>query len=122
MKTKIPMPSELISAMAVARRSNLKRFHTGAALFDAGGELVSRGWSHTCEVQFARYRSMHAEHHAIRRAPFSVDGGVAAVATISARGNWTYSMPCEECASLLEGAGVFRVYFTTPNGWDVIYL
>jgi tRNA(Arg) A34 adenosine deaminase TadA len=116
------MPSELIAAMSVARRSNLKRFYTGAALFDAAGELVSRGWSHTTEVRFANYRSMHAEHHAMRRAPFSVERGVAAVATLSARGNWTYSMPCEECAALLDRAGILKVYFTTPNGWDVIYL
>ena len=116
------MPSELISAMGVARRSELKRFHTGAALFDAAGSLISRGWSHRCEERWANYRSMHAEHHAMRRAPFSVDGGVAAVATISARGNWTMSLPCEECQSLLFNAGISKVYYTTPDGWDMVYL
>jgi len=108
--------------MRVAKRSELKRFHTGAALFDAAGNLISTGWSHRCEVRLARYRSMHAEHHAIRRAGLSLNGGVAAVATISARGNWTHSMPCEECTSLLVQAGIEKVYFTTPEGWNVFYL
>jgi len=65
---------------------------------------------------------MHAEHHALRRAGRSVSGGVAAVATISARGNWTMSLPCDECRSILEQAGIVTVYYTTPEGWDVIEL
>jgi deoxycytidylate deaminase len=118
----VALPDPILAAMRVAGRSELKRFHTGAALFDSRGDLVSAGWSHRCEVRMARYRSMHAEHHAIRRAGRPVDGGVAAVATISARGNWTMSLPCDECRSLLEQAGITTVYYTTPEGWDVIEL
>lgn len=118
----VTMPEPLVAAMSVAGRSELKRFHTGAALFDSRGVLVAMGWSHRCEVQMVRYRSMHAEHHAIRRAKHSVDGGVAAVATMSARGNWTMSLPCNECRSLLEQAGITAVYYTVPDGWDVIEL
>jgi len=115
-------PTVLTHAMRVAGRSELKRFHTGAALLDRHGRLVSTGWSHRCEPRLVRYRSMHAEHHALRRAGRSVSGGVAAVATISARGNWTMSLPCDECRSILEQAGIVTVYYTTPEGWDVIEL
>lgn len=108
--------------MRVAGRSELKRFHTGAALFNDRGRLIATGWSHRCETRLARYRSMHAEHHAIRRAGVTVAGGTAAVATISARGNWTMSAPCDECRSILEQAGILIVYYTTPEGWDVIEL
>lgn len=117
-----PIPAVLTAAMRVAGRSELKRFHTGAALFDDRGRPVSTGWSHRCEPRLARYRSMHAEHHALRRAGQSVYGGIAAVATISARGNWTMSLPCDECRSILEQAGIATVYYTTPEGWDVIEL
>lgn len=115
-------PVALHHAMRVAGRSELKRFHTGAALLDRHGRLVSTGWSHRCEPRLVRYRSMHAEHHALRRAGRSVIGGTAAVATISARGNWTMSLPCDECRSILEQAGIVTVYYTTPEGWDVIEL
>jgi len=119
----VAVPDVLFAAMSVAERSELKRFHTGAALFDERGDLISTGWSHRCEARLARYRSMHAEHHALRRARWAdVHGGVAAVATVSARGNWTTSAPCDECASILQQAGIVTVYYTTPDGWDVIYL
>lgn len=118
----VAIPEPLIAAMKVAGRSELKRFHTGAALFDHRGDLIATGWSHRCEPRLARYRSMHAEHHALRRAGLSVYGGVAAVATVSARGNWTTSLPCDECRSLLEQAGITTVYYTTPEGWDVLEL
>lgn len=118
----VALPDPLLAAMRVARRSELRRFHTGAALYDHRGDLVATGWSHRCEVRLARYRSMHAEHHALRRAGRSVAGGTAAVATVSARGNWTMSLPCEECRSILERAGIHTVYYTTPEGWDVIGL
>jgi deoxycytidylate deaminase len=117
-----PVPAVLTAAMRVAGRSELKRFHTGAALMNRHGDLIATGWSHRCEPRLVRYRSMHAEHHAIRRAARSVDGGTAAVATISARGNWTMSLPCDECRSILEQAGIATVYYTTPGGWAILQL
>ena len=111
-------PSALVHAMDVALRSPLLRFHTGAVLLDRAGRIISSGWSHRSETRMASTPySIHAEHHALRRAGVDVDGGTAIVATRSRRGNWTNSRPCPECARLLADAGIEHVIYTTPEGW-----
>ena len=111
-------PSVLAHAMDVAERSPLLRFHTGCVIVDKKGRIISTGWSHRSETRMASTPySIHAEHHALRRAGVGVSGGTAIVATKSRRGNWTNSMPCRECARLLEDAGIEHVVFTTPGGW-----
>ena len=111
-------PSVLAHAMDVAERSPLVRFHTGCVIVDKKGRIIATGWSHRSETRMASTPfSIHAEHHALRRAGVDVSGGTAVIATKSRKGNWTNSKPCPECARLLRAAGIENVIHTTSEGW-----
>ena len=118
-RVQIPLPV-LLHAMDVAERSPLLRFHTGCVIVDKKGRIITTGWSHRSETRMASTPfSIHAEHHALRRAGVDVSGGTAVVATKSRKGNWTNSKPCPECARLLKDAGIENVIYTTPKGWQI---
>lgn len=108
-------------AAKVAGRSTIKRFHTGAVIYNRG-TILSTGWSHVGEGTLARYRSTHAEQHAIAKVPASMVGGATlAIATVSAKsGNWTNACPCYYCLQTIKKAGISRLLVTAPTNRFII--
>lgn len=107
---------QLSEALRLARRSGIRTFHTGAVIFDPrSGEALSNGWSHYSLRTPRKFRSIHAELHALIRAPKrdALRGSHIAVATIRAKsGNTGLARPCSLCTDLLYEVGVRRAFFT----------
>lgn len=108
-------------ALKAARRSTIKRHHTGAAIFDRSGKLISIGWSHRTHVNLSTTPySMHAESHAIFRAiqtgqAHRLKGATIAVATICASTNRrpiVDAKPCTPCGVFIKSAGITDVIYT----------
>lgn len=100
-------------AIRAARRSSVRRFKTGAAIYDFRGNLLAIGWSHpSAERWTATPFSMHAEHHAIARLVPGADPRAIVIATISKKGNITVGRPCADCARLILRAGIGEVTYT----------
>ena len=107
-------------ALKLAHRSTIKTFGTGAVIYDKRGDIVSDGWSHFGSLNLSRYRSIHAELHAILRCGnrVSLQDATCVIATIRQKnGNITLSKPCEFCRELLNEVGVEKVIYSTPTGW-----
>lgn len=100
-------------AVVLSKKSGIKSFRTGAVIFDKKG-VISEGWSHNGVLQLTRYRSIHAEVHAILRAPReSLRGASISVATIRGKsGNVGLGKPCLFCQELLFEVGINRVWYT----------
>lgn len=111
-------------ALRLARRSPLSRYGTGAVLLDNNGSVVGTGWSHPGDYQLDRYRSVHAELHALGRLRFATTPRTCIIATWSHRGRQaTIARPCRECARLLVAAGVETVrYSDAGDVWHEIDL
>ena len=104
-----------VAAVTAARRSPLKKFHTGAALVK-DNKVVEIGWSHVGHIQWKETPwSTHAEAHLLHRASFRPEGCDLYIATISAKGNLTLGLPCDSCTSLLNSLNPKTVNFTTPD-------
>lgn len=108
-----------------AINSQIVKHKTGAVIANVNGDPISHGWSHYGERTLAiykQYRSVHAELHAIIRAPRRDDlvGGTIYIATVRARTNTIgLAKPCMLCENLLYEVGISRVIFTTNAGkWE----
>jgi deoxycytidylate deaminase len=112
-------------ALHQAKRSPLKRFRVGCAIFDpAHGRILSRGCAHPTPSLRLATRSTHAEQHAVAHARrvVDLDGAWAVVVAINSNGNHTFSSrPCARCITTLLRAGVEQVLFCerTKNGMIV---
>jgi deoxycytidylate deaminase len=100
-------------AASIATRSSLGRFWTGAAIYNHN-EPVSVGWSHFSDLRLQRYRSIHAELHAILRTRVGgVRGGEIYIATVRSKsGNIGLAKPCQVCQELLWEVGLHSIYYT----------
>jgi len=107
-------------ALALAERSPFLRYGTGCLILAPNGEPISRGWSHHPGHRLERYRSVHAELHALSRLRGDLPGGICLVATRAVRtGRQTTGRPCRECARLLRERGITLVRATLPGaGWE----
>lgn len=131
MRPQKPTPQQLRQALPLevwaeaerqARRSPLLKFRTGAVLWTPGNGVISTGTSHHTEQAMSRVSSMHAEHHALRRASNAAGAEIVVVA-IGAPGNWTHSAcPCYSCARMLLARNIAMVHYALWNGrvWQVI--
>lgn len=124
MKHEVVVERLRLAAM-FADRSGIKSFHTGAIIYGRSGLPVGDGWSHYSSLQFTRYRSIHAELHAlIRSYPPDIEKGLIYIATKSAKsGNVTLSKPCDVCMDLLSDTGLRGAVYTTgptDSDWDFI--
>lgn len=118
------VPGWLEYAAATAHRSTIKSFHTGAVLVNRG-TLVSAGCSHYSSLRLVRYRSIHAEMHALMRAnPEECVGADAFVATVRCKsGRIGLGKPCAFCLTLLDEAGIRRIFYTVEGDrWSHITL
>lgn len=109
---------ELIAyARKMALRSPVRRFQTGAVIFN-NGQVISSGWSHSTDRTMACYRSMHAEHHAISRCSGSeLIGATIVVVTVSRKsGNMTDATPCAFCMQYIQRVGIKEILMTTTGG------
>lgn len=106
----------LEQAIRYAQRSPQKRYRTGAVIV-RNSELLAAGWSHESQLRLNGLRSIHAEMHAIRRAPRgTLEGAICYVACVyMASGSVTLGRPCRTCAEGLLNAGVEIVHFTVPE-------
>jgi deoxycytidylate deaminase len=101
-------------AIRAAHRSTILRHKTGAAIYDAKGNLVSVGWSHVPEMTFKKTPfSMHAEHHACRRAGHVMDAHSIIIVTIARKsGNITSGAPCSVCLDMLVQQGFKEIHYS----------
>lgn len=102
-----------VDALGAAERSSIYKFHTGAAIYDKDGKLLSIGWSHVPPGRLSTTPwSKHAEHHAISRlAPDAVPHTIV-IATITKKGNITLGRPCKHCMNKIHKAGIEEVIWT----------
>ena len=108
----------LEQALYFARRSTIRTFKTGAVIYAPDGNLVSTGWSHYTELlRLQRFRSIHAEVHAIFRAPPQLlEGSRIYIANIRGKsGNVGLAKPCLPCLSYLADVGVWEAYYTVEG-------
>ena len=107
----------LALARKMALRSPVRRFQTGAVIFN-NGQIVSSGWSHASDRNMVCYRSMHAEHHAIFRCPSSeLEDATIVIATVSRKsGNTTDATPCAFCMQYIQRVGIREIIMTTSGG------
>lgn len=100
-----------------AARSGIKTFWTGAVIYSSKGSHVSSGWSHYSQLKLIKYRSIHAEMHALLKAPATYnDTFTIYICTIRAKSsNIGMGMPCDLCKSLLYEAGIYNVYYSMPQ-------
>lgn len=105
------------TARKMALRSPVRRFQTGAVIFN-NGQIVSSGWSHSTDRTMACYRSMHAEHHAISRCAGSeLENAIIVVVTVSRKsGNTTDATPCAFCMQYIQRVGIKEIIMTTSGG------
>lgn len=99
-------------ALKAAKRSTIKRFKTGAAIYDKNGHLLATGCSHVPEQSLSSTPwSKHAEHDAIHRAgPAIRDAHSIVIATLSKKGNVTSALPCESCARLIGNTSIQEIH------------
>lgn len=118
----MPTPEDI--ALHMARRSPFHRYGTGCVIVAPNGEPISRGWSHPGDMRLQRYRTVHAELHALSRLRGDLHGGTCIVATVAQRtGRQTTGRPCRECARLLAVRGITLVRATLPEcGWEELDL
>lgn len=104
-------PQLFKDAIYAARRSQVKKFKTGAALYSSRGRLLNFGWSAARNMNLcSTYYSQHAEHHCLHRVRHRcLYGATMVIVTISKRGNYTSGIPCQSCMNLLLKYGVKRV-------------
>lgn len=110
-------------AAKIAKRSPVRRFQTGAVLFN-NGEVLSVGWSHASDRNMVCYRSMHAEVHAFSRCDArDTVGSTIAIVTISRKSsNRTDGTPCFFCLRNIKKLGIEKIICTTNGGGKkVIY-
>ena len=115
--------SEWISAtIGIALRSTLAMHKTGCIIVNRDNEVVSTGWSHMSDTNYAKYYSVHAEFHALNRLPKSKNDGRlrAYVATVSGRrqNQVTIGRPCFRCASNLQRHGILDIFYTSAGTVD----
>lgn len=108
-------------ATKVAETSEVRRQH--GAVVVRGGRVLAVGvnrWRnrHTVIVpvqdEYNLTISYHAEAEALSRVS-DATGATIYIARIDAQGRPRFSRPCENCAKLLEAAGVKRVIYTTDQ-------
>lgn len=118
----MPTPEDI--ALSLALRSPFRRYGTGCVILAPNGEPLSRGWSHPGDHRLERYRTVHAELHALARLRGDLPGGICLVATVAQRtGRQTTARPCQECGRLLAARGITVVRATLPGtGWEELDL
>jgi deoxycytidylate deaminase len=101
-------------AINAAKRSSIRKFKTGAAIYDSRWRLLSIGWSHVPEGTLDRTPwSKHAELHAWERAASFQDSAfIIVIATLTAKGNITCGAPCSACAMMLAATPINKIYYT----------
>lgn len=114
-------------AFAQAETGPLRRWNTGAVLFDLdNGRILSYGQSRFAHggPGAAREPAMHAEANALDHAPRTdLSGAGIVVVGVKAYngGHCTSSQPCIKCLRRLANAGVSRQVFIERSGanWHV---
>jgi deoxycytidylate deaminase len=103
----------LTEAIRIAKRSPIRTHKTGAVIYDNKGGIISRGWSHPTTALVTTPRSMHAEMHAIMRAPpGTLRGSTIAVATLTRSGHITSGKPCCSVLKLIQHVGIKEIIYT----------
>lgn len=120
------MPTLEEEVIAIAHRSPLGRYKTGALLI-RDDEILSTGWSHVGSIRHASTYSVHAEMHALMRARhLDLEGAICM--TITTRGMRAFAaLPCANCARALTKAGIEAVItdnirYYLPTGHSASYV
>lgn len=67
--------------------------------------------------------TLHAEEAAVLGVARQITTGSSVyVARIGKRKEWRMSKPCPKCEAVLRFVGVKRVYYTTDDGYGVMYV
>lgn len=101
-------------ALKAAKRSTIRKFQTGAAIYDRHGNLLATGCSHVPEFRLCSTPwSRHAESDALRRCHNLNDAHTIVIATISRKsGNVTSGKPCPACAKELSRTPIRDIVYT----------
>lgn len=104
-------------AVRAARASLHYRYHVGAVVAK-GNRIVSVGINQqkTHTKSPSRYKTIHAETHALLRAGAGARGGTIYVARILADGSLGISRPCLDCQALLDAAGIRKMVYVDRDG------
>lgn len=89
---------------------------------------ISFGWNdidkthpHMCRLHI--HKKQHAEHNAINKARHKHDiKGATMVVYGENREGSCLAKPCEYCQEILKDYGIKKVIYSTPEGYDVMYL
>lgn len=103
------------------KNSTIRSFQTGAVLAKRQGPRSispyswGEGWSHSSTLRLVKFRSIHAELHAIMRS-WRQSGCYVFVATVRGKsGNIGLARPCDACAAILHDAGVIGAFYTVEG-------
>lgn len=107
-------------AKKLASKSDHHSYRLGCVIFK-GSKVLSLGYNqiktHTQSPH--DWKMIHAEFHALLGvAVCDLRGASACVYRESRSGRVGLAKPCKGCESLLFGAGLRKVYFTTDTGYD----
>jgi len=75
--------------------------------------------THPIYADGKRWLSIHAEMKALISAETSVKGCDIYVYRATADGDYGMARPCDECLKVLVEAGIKRIYYTTPQGYEM---
>lgn len=104
-------------AVRAARASLHYRYKVGAVVA-MGNRIVSVGINQqkTHTKSPSRFKTIHAETHALLRAGHRACGGTIYVVRILANGSFGISRPCPDCEALLRSAGIRRMVYIDREG------
>lgn len=83
-----------------------------------GSKLISTGYNRnkTHAKTEHRWKAIHAEFDALRRAGTDLTGASLYVVRVRSNGEFASSFPCSDCLSMIRKRGVRKVYYITETG------